>query len=107
HAIARALSRLSGKDAMAWPRASFPPPQLATIAAHIAAEVTKVLVAVMLASTPAEIGRHSAASRASGDVSSLVIARVGMPARFASACRLRMSGLRPDCEMVMRMLSRR
>jgi len=47
------------------------------------------------------------ASRASGEVSSLVIARVGMPARFASACRLRMSGLRPDCEMVMRTLSRR
>jgi hypothetical protein len=66
-----------------------------------------VLVAATLSSGPALSGRQRSAWAASGEASSFVSATVGMPARFASSWQDRMSGLLPDCDTVMRMVSRK
>src|SRR6516165_10531982 len=82
-------------------------PPAATIAADMAHEVTKVLVAATLSSGPAISGRQRSASRASGEASSLVTATVGTPARLASAWKARMSGLCPDWDVVTSTVPRR
>jgi hypothetical protein len=66
----------------------------------------KVLVAATLRSSPTPSGRTRSAARASGEVSSLVIASARAPPRRAPSIADTMSGDWPDWEMPMASASR-
>jgi hypothetical protein len=66
----------------------------------MASEAMNDLVAAMLSSGPAAIGKMTSQMPANGLLTSLTMATVVAPADLAMALNSVRSSLRPDCEMV-------